>query len=223
MNTAFDPVTNNTYDVDTWLKKCENRRDGICSICGDRVYLRADKSEERRTHFAHIKGSTCPSIIENHQPFKHLSVSDFDNENAIMIKSLILENAYLVYEKCKRMADGLTVKEFRELIDFATSKAVWNYKGLSFKYVPYILLTCRERYTKKDFEYRKREFYFVLDPNVSHVDELWNDTVNKKQKLWKIYLGEKDIEEYQIGDQLEPDWFKYTREHLSKKLSSAHS
>ncbi|MBP1311724.1 hypothetical protein JOD82_004861 [Paenibacillus sp. 1182] len=220
MNSAIDPVSGKLYEVEVWLKNCGNRREGICQVCGDNVYLRADKSEDRRTHFAHKKGSPCPTIVENHRPFEQLNASDTDLENAKIVKLLINSYSYLLYEKCKRMSESLTVKEFRELIEFANTKGVWNYKGLTFTYVPYILLTCREKFSKKDSEFRKRDFYFVFDPNVKNVDELWNDTKRKKQKLWKIYLSnDNSIVEYLIDDSLEPEWFAFTKEFISKKLT----
>ncbi|WP_339784473.1 hypothetical protein NSQ38_24070 [Paenibacillus sp. FSL R7-0313] len=219
MNKAIDPVSGKLLEVQEWLKVCSNRREGLCPVCDEEISLRADKSENTRTHFTHRKGSQCPTIEKNHKPFEHLVASDIDNENGEYIKSLTIANSYSIYEKCKGLADNLSVKEFRELIDFATSKGVWNFKGLTFMYVPYILLTCRERFIKKDSDYRKKDFYFVLDPNLNKVDELWNDTKSKKQKLWKINVDNNSVEEYSINEILVPEWFTYTKEYITNKLS----
>ncbi|MNH44856.1 hypothetical protein D3C79_1071370 [compost metagenome] len=55
---------------------------------------------------------------------------------------------------------------------------------------------------------------------MKNVDELWNDTKRKKQKLWKIYLSnDNSIVEYLIDDSLEPEWFAFTKEFISKKLT----
>ncbi|MBP2111693.1 hypothetical protein [Paenibacillus silagei] len=218
MYEAIDIVTNELYGIDDWLKNCENRKEGLCRVCGEKIYIRADKSENTKTHFSHYRDSKCPTIEKNHRPFAHLNASELDLENGEIIKGKVAEHSFLIFEKCKGMAENLNAKEFRDLIDFATQKEVWNYKGLTFTYVPYILLTCREKFTKGERNYRKSDFYFVFDPNIKNVDELWNQS-GKKQKLWKVDCKDNNVTEYSIDSALLPKWYEFTDEYIRNKFT----
>lgn len=65
----------------------------------------------------------------------------------------------------------------------------------------------------------EKRFLFCIGSKCKKVDELWNDTKSKKQKLWKINLDDNNITEYSINDSIVPEWFTYTKEHITNKLS----
>lgn len=221
MYRVFDPFSRKPYTIDEWIKNCGNRRVGECLVCGEEVSLKADRSELRTTHFAHAAGSACPTIRDNHKPFQHLQSSEIDLENATKIKQYVVDQAFQIYEKCKLFAEDLNLREFREMISCADEFGVWKYKGLTTVYIPYILLTCREMFLKKDGgKNRTADFFFAFDPNLSSVDELWIFPEKKKQRIWKIYPGNGEFVEYPVTASFEPipNWFEYTLTFVKEKL-----
>ncbi|WP_019638930.1 hypothetical protein [Paenibacillus fonticola] len=215
-NYAVDKVTGLKYNVDEWMIHCENRSIGECPICDEDVFIKADKSPKRSTHFSHYPHSSCPTIKENRKPFIDLPPSDIDEKNAIRLKKEFTENLYGIYLKCNSLADGIKFSVFRELILSFTQKNIWNYKGLTLKYIPYILLACREKFPTNESSFRKENVYFIFEPNMRYGDDLWNKPQKIKQKMWKVFLSNGDFEEFNISDEwiVEPYWFENTRSKI---------
>jgi len=99
-------------------------------------------------------------------------------------------------------------KEFKEMIDKADERNIWAYKGLTLKYVPYVLLVTYGVFSKKDL--RKRKVHFVFDSLMSNYDDLWINS-KVKQNIWRVYPDEQNsVEREQIDwdtSGLEPDYF----------------
>ncbi|MBU7318217.1 competence protein CoiA [Paenibacillus oleatilyticus] len=219
-NYAIDKVLGKKFNIEEWSKNCQNRSIGECPICDEDVFIKADKSPNRSTHFSHYPNSKCPTIKGNRRPFVDLAPSEIDEENAIQIKSYVIENLYAIYLKCNSLADGIKFNVFRDLIITFNQKNIWNYKGLTLKYIPYILLTCRDKFPKNESGFRKDDFYFVFEPNMRYGDDLWNKPHKVKQKIWKVLLSNGNFEEYEILDEwiIEPEWFKTTRDRIQDTI-----
>lgn len=147
----------------------------------------------------------------------HLSVkkrcfshNDYANINALKSGSL---NLRPIYQKCKEIMKGnqkgnetfLYKKEFKEMIDKADERNIWAYKGLTLKYVPYVLLVNYRVFSKKDL--RKRKVHFVFDSLMSNYDDLWINS-KVKQSIWRVYPDEQNSVErggYKIFIDLERD------------------
>lgn len=116
------------------------------------------------------------------------------------------------------MAEGLKINVFKELITNFNSKNIWAYKGLSLKYIPYILLTCREKFKKKeDLTLSNQSLFFILETDTKYADDLWNKQSSMKQNLWKVDEN-GDVEGFLIDDNwiIELNWFKKTSQFVEK-------
>lgn len=53
----------------------------------------------------------------------------------------------------------------------ASERNVWFYKGMTLKYLPYVLLVNYGVFQKE--EHRKNKVYFVFDSKLSNYEDLW--------------------------------------------------
>ncbi|WIY58987.1 hypothetical protein [Bacillus arachidis] len=144
---VIDPETNEEIHVSKWKIKYPGQ-DAICEVCDKSMYVRADATPDRADHFAHYPHSNCPTSKESRKKYEDLYPTEIDEENAKRIKREVVANLWPIYQKCKEIMKGnqksndafLYQKEFKEMIQKADERNIWAYKGLTLKYVPYVLL-----------------------------------------------------------------------------------
>lgn len=211
---AIDPDTGEIYDVD-WFHE-RRKKIGLCEVCNSEVELRAEASVETSVHFWHGLGASCPTIKKNRKKYQDLPVTEIDREAGIALREEVSKNAYLIFATCNAIVDGLKYSEFKELIAKASEKNIWDYKGLSLSYVPYLLITFHEIFYAKGSKLRDDRYYVILEPSIKYLDDLWNKPTHIKQKIWKISPNKGVLEEETIKDYLDPEpkWFKNAKQWL---------
>ncbi|KAB7657629.1 hypothetical protein GBN78_08275 [Bacillus sp. B2-WWTP-C-10-Post-4] len=193
----------------------------ICPICEADIRVDADQSLIKSAYFIHPKNSVCPSMKKKRVNYSDALGSQTDKENGKDIIEFVKNHTFDIYSKCAALADGLTVSEFRDLIRVANEKDFWYQKGLTPLYVPYVLLTFKDKFIEAEGgKTRNDDFYFVLEPSVQTIDQLWGKPTKIKQKIWKVYASEKnDLQEYIIQEGLiPPSWFSNTQSYIDKLL-----
>ncbi|WP_121640692.1 hypothetical protein [Virgibacillus sp. Bac330] len=94
------------------------------------------------------------------------------------------------------MFEDLTTKDYKEMIEKASKRNIWFYKGMEEKYLPYVLLVNYGIFEKNKFH--KEKTYFVFDSKLSNYDDLWIRNGKIKQKIWKVTPNLHDLEEIEI-------------------------
>ncbi|ARR10689.1 hypothetical protein [Paenibacillus bovis] len=220
MKYAIDKVAGKRYSIAEWKIHCENRTIGRCEVCGEDVYIRAKETTSTAAHFAHYQGTKCPTKAGNRTPFLNLRPSAIDEKNSLEIRQELERQLYKVYNKCSALTGGLRIATFRKLIQNCHQRNVWAYKGLTFKYVPYLLLASHEKFVKEDLTSTAQiNFYFTLAPAIRYSDDLWNQQKNVAQSIWKV-CPDGEIINYPIDADLdvEPEWFNSTRKQIKKMI-----
>ncbi len=210
---AIDIESGRTQSAE-WFYK--NRKKGKCEVCDAVLELRAEQSITTSVHLWHGQGSVCPTIIHNRKLYCDLPASAIDNETGLRMRQIVKDNAYLVYNVCNALVEGLKYAEFKSLISKATAKNIWSYKGLQLNYVPYLLLTFHDMFYAKGSKMRDNKYYIILEPSIKNLDDLWNKSDHIKQYIWKISPEKGVLEKIKIKATLDPEprWFKEAKTKL---------
>lgn len=205
---ANHPRTLKQYHIDDWIKLFPKLLP-ICTVCTAELKIRAIASPNSRTHFYHEDDSNCPTIDENRRKYEGLRPTEKDYDNARLIRQITSDNLYKVYLKCKYLlSENLSHSTFKEMLVLANDREIWYYKGLDFKYVPYVLLV-------NYGIFREQDVFFVFDSNLTSYDVLWNQTTNIKKKIWRINNKTRETKAFGIvGDLIEKEHFKSYKDLL---------
>lgn len=216
---AIDPKSGKLQPV-KWFEE-HNVRAGTCSVCGDAVDIKADRTVQTRAHFAHAKGSPCPTVTRNRTRYENLGASRYDDELAKHLRNAVSTNVYEIYLNFQALSEGSKVKDFKDALKKADELRVWRYAGLTLPFVPYILLTLVDQFNKKDSPFRKDDFFFILPSEIRSYDDLWIKPYVKK-KIIKISKKFEVLDEFPIRGSiipvLHPTWFDASFESLTKQV-----
>lgn len=212
---ALHPESFIKHSVIEWELKYKNVDiKPLCVICRKPMYVRASGTPGSDPHFVHYHKSNCPSIDENRKKYASLKPTEKDAANAKKIKKELMNNMWAIYQKCRELCGGdLRQQQFKEMVNKATENDIWFYKGMSLKYLPYVLVV-----NYGVFHASKRKFYFVFDSKLSNYDDLWING-KLKQKIWKVYYEDNDLEELEISydtSKLAPEFFLFYITDLQK-------
>lgn len=197
MRYAIDPKTGKKVSAKEWDQN-HPEESAKCPVCDEYMKVRANSALETTTHFWHKNGSKCPTVKNNSEKY-NLQPVEKDYKNAKKIKKSLLNNLETVYQECKKIygKKGFKRSDFKELIRKASENNTWFYKGLTMKYLPYVLLVNYGVFQKAD--HRKEKVYFVFDEKLSNYDDLWIKPGKMKQKIFKIYANRhNEVEEVKI-------------------------
>lgn len=209
---ALDMDTHEIKDVEWFIK---NRKTGFCEVCGNLMEPKAINTPGTRTHLTHLKNTGCPTVDKNGKKFQALSARNQNANQGEVFKLEVKENLFSIYLTCSRLVGKLLTKaDYRDLLNKANEKKVWDYVGISLKYVPYILVSIHEGYFVDP--YKKEKFFFALTPELSFFDDLWNDK-RMKQFVWKISSDGDVLQTLRIEDELDQElsWFEHLRDELN--------
>lgn len=158
--------------IDKWVTDHGVDEEGRCSICHKVMRVKADKSQ-RQTHFAHVQDTGCPTVAENHVPYKVFRSLPRDPAIAEAAKAYTLDNIEGIYLKMKKFVAALSWKEMHELLEVARKEDIWSLKDMPHGCIPYVLLTCTERFKANKQFGRKHDTFFVLE-TTPDTGEYWN-------------------------------------------------
>lgn len=204
---AYNPneMSKKVIHIDEWVVKYGPSVDGCCRICNTAVFVKADKSQ-KQTHFAHYPNSKCPTVVENHKPYEALSKLPRDQSLSAAAKSWVMNNIDGIYQKIKGFVPALTWKELHELLEIAKREDIWSLKDMPHDYIPYVLLTCTEKFeANKRFERPKAKF-FVLEPSPDP-GEFWNSKELQKKYIWEIVLPGREVACHEIKLETPESWY----------------
>ncbi|WP_038342160.1 hypothetical protein [Acinetobacter sp. A47] len=125
------------------------------------------------------------SISEINLFSQDLKCEKIDKEAGILIREKIQENLYKIYLTCVKVLNkAISFSHFRELMHVASIKGVWDYKGLTLNYVPFILLTFSDQLSNY-FPNNKGfiKYKIVFQPDITAYDQLWNTPYLEKNIL----------------------------------------
>lgn len=211
---AIDPKTGKLVTIDEWLKAGRQHEPAECEICREPVMPKAVSTATTSVHFAHSANSRCPTVARNRARFASLGPSGRDPLAGKLLRQEFVKNAFGVYTKCSGLCESLRVPEFRAMVAAADEKVMWEYVGLSLKYVPYLLVSTQPRLPA--IGVRRFPIYFVFEPPQRYVDELWNLPGRLKQRIWRVREDDGEIDVYEIDDEwlVEPKWFQSVKKSL---------
>jgi len=142
-----------------------------------------------------------------------------DLVNGEIIKRHFNNDSYYYFTKCQLLAGTLDKNEFHQMVSSADKQNIWCFKGLTTMHIPYILLACHGLFLKSEIiKTRTSEFYFVLDPNMEYLDDLWNLPGKHKQYSMKITRHTGKIEIFPFSPNLAPclGWFLKSQKAIIK-------
>lgn len=207
---AYHPndVSKKLVHIEDWLVNHHNQ-DGCCRICNEPIYVKGDKSQ-KQTHFCHYPKSLCPSVLPNHEPYKFFQNFPRDPFLAIDAKRWLKDNMINVYEKIKSQFPSLkfTWSDLIKTIEEANKLNIWSLEDMPHDYIPYVLLTCIDKFSVNN--YRKQECFFVLEPtpsNNTYYTGYWNQTGLSKKYVWEIQLPLKIVVQHEVNLSTPIAWY----------------
>ncbi len=214
---AIDPQSGLLKPIQWFIE--HNIRAGICSVCGDAIGVRADKTVRTSAHFAHERGSSCPTVTGNRTRYENMGASQYDDEQAKFLRNAVSEHIYEIFINFQALTEGGKIQEFRDALSKADELRIWRYLGLTIPFVPYILVTLVEQFNKKDSVFRKDDFFFILPSEIRAYDHLWI-RANIKKKVIKMSTKLHVLDEFTIRESLtpvlHPAWFDNSLASLTK-------
>lgn len=205
---AYHPTdaTKTLIGIDDWLVKYGPEIQGRCRMCHLPIKVRAEKSAAMAAHFVHQSGAPCPTIEPNHKPYELLKALPRDPSVADAARQYVRDNAVAIYEKCRKILPHLSWKEFLALIEKANSIDVWSLKDMPQFFLPYVLMTCADKFDAQK-PIRPYDCFFVLEPFPSGATNLWNISAGYKKYLWRVDLPARTAGEVEIVDDLPLPWY----------------
>jgi hypothetical protein len=213
---AYHPnnSTKRLVHIDDWVVEYGPNSDGRCRICDTAVFVKGDKSQ-KQTHFAHYKDSGCPAVVENHKPYDCFKNFPRDAALAESEKEWAFQNIDCIYEKIRKFVKALTWSELHDLLEIARREDIWSLKDMPHDYIPYVLLTCTNKFEENKKYGRAKSCFFVLEPSPDS-GEFWNSKGLQKQYIWEITIPSKDVIHHQIKLETPEPWYmKRVNELLS--------
>ncbi|PPE62234.1 hypothetical protein F157LOC_01076 [Pectobacterium brasiliense] len=216
---ALDPKSGMLQPIKWFIE--HHLRTGICPVCCDTISVKADKAVKTSAHFAHEQGSPCPTVTGNRPRYENLGASQYDDDQAKVLRNAVSDNIYEIFITFQALAEGGKIQEFRDAMSKADILKIWRYAGLTLPFVPYILVTLVEQFNKKDSVFRNDDFFFILPSEVRVYDQLWIRG-NVKKKVIKISKKFYVLDEFAIRDSLtpvlHPAWFDNSVATLTKQV-----
>lgn len=207
-------------DIDTGLSQSvewfllNGKKKGLCGYCETELTIKNSTNPKRPEFFWHSNQNTnCRTIGKNGIPYQGLKDGVVDKQAGALMRAKIQTNIYNIYLACLKITNtSISFSQFRKLVQEASKKGVWDYKGLTFNYVPFILLTFSEQLSCYSLEDQKFiDYRLIFQPSVKSYDELW---INPHDKInaWKVDKEKGEILEIipipkEIYKELEPEYF----------------
>jgi len=171
-------------------------RDGYlayCLVCDNRLSVAADSSPNTRSHFRHKQNSDCPTVDSYKERYSNLVFRNYIPEQKERLLAEVKDNLSKIYNECRKLCgNALFYSEFKELLELASKKRVWEYAHLELKHIPYCLLTLKLKFSSRDNPSRAMSVFFCFS-NQYVSDTLWIDFTNQNVELYKFESNSKEL------------------------------
>lgn len=151
--------------------------DAICEFCRENIYL-AGGSSDRVLHFRHRPGGHCPTKIPAGRPYLELTPVDGDPTSGAHLRSDVRRNWKRHFSALSNLVPFLSPEEFTSLLEIASERRVWDYRGLQEENVPYVLVLVADfppwtSIKRNGRPERKLWFRFMYRSQVQSISDLW--------------------------------------------------
>ena len=195
----------NLIPIEVWLLD-HNLSIPCCIICDQRLTTKS-KAAQKRAHFAHKPGSSCPSINKNNIPFSNLINIPKDPSLRVAAKNWTKENLWNIYFKIRKEFPQLNFNwyDMQNCLKNANQLDIWSYKGMQFDYISYVLLACCSLFqsykTTKNGPSRKSDMFFVLEPIPSlnnSPNAPWNSFGLQKRYIYVVDITLQQVDKIEM-------------------------
>jgi hypothetical protein len=170
--------------IKDWLIRHRNQTP-MCVLCHAEMTVRGEHAQGS-THFMHLRHSGCPTIKAAHAPYEHFTRLPSTPGAAIQARTFLRENLLGVFSRMRKLVPAITWSELEQMCLQAKKLRIWDLVGFTEAYVPSVLLTCMPTFAAT--EYRKKEVFFVLEPNPSRESSYWNFPSSRKRNLFEVEI-----------------------------------
>lgn len=150
------------------------RPKAICEVCNTRLTF-IQGNDSHVSYFKHDAGVFCPTKEPAGRPYLALTPVNPDPEAARILRTAFRQNWMWHYDRVSHMVPLLSADEFLALVQFATERNAWAYRGLEERMIPRLLVLMADFAPWTSFPKNKREFWFhfFFESSVGSLDELW--------------------------------------------------
>ncbi|MBF7694037.1 hypothetical protein [Acinetobacter pollinis] len=211
---AIDMQTGLVQSVEWFIRN--GKKKGLCGYCGTELTIKNSSNPLRPEFFWHSNQNTnCKTIGKNGIKYEGLKEGVIDKQAGAIIRKKIRENICQIYLACLKITNiSIPFGDFKKCVEEASKKGVWDYKGLTFNYIPFIILTFSEKLSFYSIEDKGFIGYrLIFEPSVKSYDELWINP-NLKINAWKIEKEKGELldivpipTEIYSDEDLEPKYF----------------
>lgn len=187
MRVALHPQTLNPLDavayekafgkpIDQYGNK-RQRPDALCGVCGQGVYLRAEHSADRVANFAHRRnGQFCPVRDFNAATYRALNPTVIDPNRAANLKSAFFATWKYHWQEFDRIVEYASVYDFCDVLTYANTHGIWNYRGMRVQDVLPVLMTLKDfpPLPKSKRHLRDQGIRFFYHGPVANTGQYWN-------------------------------------------------
>lgn len=178
--TAIDrQITTDQYDQEFMRNTTEKgdlrlRPQPYCEVCHTRLTF-IQGNDSHVSYFKHSVGIVCPTKEPAGRPYLALTPVDPDPAAAQNLMKNVRKNWRWHYDQVMQMVPLLSVDEFLTLLERATERRAWAYRGLEQRMVPRLLVLMADFAPWTSFPREKREFWFhfFFESSVTSLDDLW--------------------------------------------------
>lgn len=155
-----------------------------CLICHEDLKIGAPRSQTISTYFSHKQNSLCPTV-SNSPPSSSIGRATTVPGAASAAKAHARKHLMGVYMSMRMRVPIMRWRDVEDACVRAKQLGVWNLVGLTPEYVPWVLLSCVDKWsggaTGKD------EVAFFLEPNVQGGGP-WDFSGARKRFLHEVDL-----------------------------------
>lgn len=162
-----------------------------CLICHEDLKVNAVNSQDISAYFSHKQNSSCPTV-NNSPPSSSIGRAPKQRDAAAAARAHTLEHLMGVYIKMRERVPDMRWSGMEDACQRARALGVWDLVGLTAEYVPWVLLSCVDRWAVG-----KKNASFFLEPQVNGKGP-WDFSGARKRFLYEVDAKTGSITPHQI-------------------------
>lgn len=183
MRYAADPQSpsGQVISVEEWHR---SRRDDLaeCLVCGGQVKRRPAHGGGT-LHFFHLQGSNCPTIAQAGKRYDPLKNLPRDPSLAPSNRAYFFRHLVGMHDRMRKVLGTIKLLDVLEMCQDAKKMDVWSLKGMSVEMIPYVLLTCKDKFDPVGN--RLYPLYYVIQSPPAGAS-YWNFPSSKSRHILEV-------------------------------------